>query len=84
MTKVAKTLVKVSYLHFFYNKNSCSLFALITGDSGGPFTYENAGVPQLIGVVSFGAGCARPNYSGVYARVSAPAIRSWIQTETGI
>lgn len=54
------------------------------GDSGGPLSYENGGVRKLVGVVSFGAGCAEKNYSGVYARISAPLIRSWIKMETGI
>lgn len=36
------------------------------GDSGGPFAQNG----QLIGVTSFGRGCARPNTPGVYTRVS--------------
>lgn len=44
------------------------------GDSGGPIIDENTG--SQVGVVSFGIGCARENYNGVYARVSS-AIK-WI------
>jgi trypsin len=38
------------------------------GDSGGPLF--NSG-KTLIGITSFGRGCAKPEYPGVYARVSA-------------
>lgn len=42
------------------------------GDSGGPYVISGT----LVGVVSFGYGCARPNYPGVYTRVSQ--YRNWI------
>lgn len=42
------------------------------GDSGGPLAYDGA----LVGVVSFGEGCASFPYPGVYTRVSA--VRDWI------
>jgi trypsin len=46
------------------------------GDSGGPLVWRTSEGPVLVGVVSFGEGCARRLRYGVYTRVSF--YRDWI------
>jgi secreted trypsin-like serine protease len=46
------------------------------GDSGGPLVLRSSSGPILVGVVSFGEGCARKLKYGVYTRVSE--FRDWI------
>jgi trypsin len=46
------------------------------GDSGGPLVIANGDAPAMnppiqVGIVSWGTGCANPNYPGVYTRVSS-------------
>lgn len=48
------------------------------GDSGGPLVIDG----RLSGVVSWGYGCARPGYPGVYTEVAS--YRSWIRENSGV
>jgi len=50
------------------------------GDSGGPLFADASGVRRVVGVTSFGNGCAEPGYPGVYARVADTKLRTWVES----
>ncbi|XP_013118423.2 trypsin eta [Stomoxys calcitrans] len=70
VTTISRTVCSVSYLNGILNGMICAGHLKggtdsCQGDSGGPLVYNNT----LIGVVSWGSGCAQPGFPGVYADV---------------
>ncbi|XP_036413369.1 coagulation factor VII [Colossoma macropomum] len=60
--------------YFEGNQDSCK------GDSGGPLVTHYRNTTFLLGVVSWGKGCARPGHYGIYTRVSN--YLEWIHQHT--
>jgi secreted trypsin-like serine protease len=55
------------------------------GDSGGPlFAIAGDGARIQMGVVSWGKGCAKKRFPGVYSEVNNSAIRAWISQVSGV
>jgi secreted trypsin-like serine protease len=48
------------------------------GDSGGPLFYEDETAIHLVGLTSWGKGCAGKNAYGVYARIMDPSVQEFL------
>ncbi|XP_031836778.1 trypsin-7-like [Nomia melanderi] len=68
---ITQRMICAGYVNFG-GKDACQ------GDSGGPMVQHD----KLIGIVSWGIGCARPSFPGVYTRITV--LRSWITEKTGL
>jgi secreted trypsin-like serine protease len=54
------------------------------GDSGGPLFADLPGRRVHVGIVSWGIGCARARYPGVYAESNNASTRNWIANVAGV
>ena len=50
------------------------------GDSGGPLFADASGARRVVGVTSWGNGCAQEGFPGVYARVADTTLRTWVES----
>ena len=62
-----------------FNKEDFYINEVISNTFSGPLTYDDQGSAVVVGVVSWGHGCALTNYPGVYSRVTE--VLPWINEQ---
>ena len=70
--------IALSNIFNFYLQRCVEMLVTLQGDSGGPlFDCPYGGPCEQIGIVSWGIGCAKAKYPGVYTRVTE--MMPWIE-----
>ena len=68
---VTKNMIAAGYIKQG-GKDACQ------GDSGGPFVVKDAGLNLVLaGATSWGIGCAKPKYPGLYANLAV--LGDWVR-----
>ena len=62
-----------------YRTKNLRLSKVISHIFSGPLTYDDQGSAVVVGVVSWGHGCALTDYPGVYSRVTE--VLPWINEQ---
>lgn len=67
-------ITKYNFFISLFWQNLKMLSTLLKNDSGGPLMSQENGRATLVGLASWGIGCALPDYPGVYTKVSRKSI----------
>lgn len=83
---VSRQVCEISYM-YLPNNVVCAGYAnggkdTCQGDSGGPLVEWIDGIPILRGITSYGNGCARPTFYGIYTDISVYV--AWVMQVTGL